>query len=121
MALFLIGGCSRPETVWVYRWDILRDEMPGTESGRMILGPPALAADNIFGRDAIAGVNLNHRRQPNVSAGYRDQGETVQYYLRFHDRQGDGGGLWGSRYGGRYGDGYLRRSFSYYSAGAWRR
>ena len=120
IASCLLGGCAAgPKVLLVYNPDVLLDfGASGEPAG--LFGPEDLAAANIYGRDEIAGVNLNRRAIVESSAGTVDYGRLIHYNLIYIDRQG---GHYTPRGFGRFG-GFgsnihrdVRRTFIYSSHG----
>lgn len=117
VASCLIAGCaSKSETLLIYRWDALEGEVTPGPGSLSIFGSERVAPSP-YGDDVVDGISLNARSIVQATAEYVEQGEDVQFGVRYYDRQGD----YGRPYGyGRGGD-YFDRTFYYSSQGGWSR
>jgi hypothetical protein len=100
MPLFF-AGCANHANDYVlqYRPEFLIQETATARPPSAIFDPPYLADTDAFGRDEIAGVNLNHRTVPQSIRGYNlGEIESYQYYYTDYG-PGNGCGGCGSGYG----------------------
>ncbi|MFW6146050.1 MAG: hypothetical protein ACOC7R_01805 [Planctomycetota bacterium] len=118
IASFLLSGCAgEGRVLLVYNPNTLLDFERAREPAALF-GPEALATANRYGRDEIAGVNLNRRVVVESSAGYKDYGRLIHYQVYYVDRQA---GHYSPHGFGHFGSNihrHLRRTFVYSSRGA---
>jgi hypothetical protein len=115
MPLFF-AGCANHDDVIVlqYRPEFFQQETSTPRPPSAVFDPPHLAESDAFGRDQIAGVDLNQRFQPQVVRGYI-LGETQSYQYYYVD-YGPGWGGWGGC-GGWGGGGGPSSTLYYYRSG----